>query len=150
MVLYNLLLFIHILSAILGVGPGFILITVVTKAATMTELRHAFHIRNRIHVLVMVGGALLLTSGLGMGLLRPYLFSQGWYVLSLLLFMIALALGPTILAKKSAPIKLLLKEHQGEGIPEAYNVLAIRLFFYERIELAILFIVIVLMILKPF
>ncbi len=150
MTLYNLLLLIHIFSAILGVGPGFILITVVTKANTMTELRHAYNIRKRIHLFVMAGGALLIVSGIGMGLMKPYLFLQGWYVLSLLLFIIALALGPTILAKRSAPIKLLLKEHRGEEIPASYNVLAGNLFFYERIELLLLFIVIVLMILKPF
>jgi uncharacterized membrane protein len=98
----------------------------------------------------MAGGALLIVSGIGMGLMKPYLFLQGWYVLSLLLFIIALALGPTILAKRSAPIKLLLKEHRGEEIPASYNVLAGNLFFYERIELLLLFIVIVLMILKPF
>lgn len=150
MILYNLLLFIHIFSAILGVGPGFILITLVTKATTMTELRHAYHIRSQIHVFVIVGGALVLISGLGMGLLNPHLFLQGWYVLSLLLFIVALALGPTVLAKKIAPIKLLLQTHKGEEIPGTYARLAKSLFFYERIELGVLSIIIVLMILKPF
>lgn len=150
MLYYNLFLLIHIFSAILGVGPGFVLITVVTKAGTMQELIHAYNIRKRIHIFVIVGGALLLTSGVGMGLLKPHLFLQGWYVLSLLLFIIALALGPTILARKIAPIKLLLKTHHGKDIPKVYARMAKSLFFYERIELGILSIVIVLMILKPF
>ena len=43
------------------------MIYVVTKANTMTELRHAYLIRNRIHIFVMVGGTLLLLTGLMMG-----------------------------------------------------------------------------------
>lgn len=150
MSLYSLLLTVHIISAIVGVGPGFILILVVKKATTMTELRHAYIIRKRIHVFVVAGGTLLLITGLAMGALRPYLFSQGWFVLSLLLFLIALAIGPMILSPKLAPIKVLLKEHKGESIPKAYDEAVKKLFFHERIELAILFIVILLMILKPF
>ncbi|GGK07794.1 hypothetical protein GCM10007063_32870 [Lentibacillus kapialis] len=150
MTFYDLLVFIHVLSAILGLGPGFVMISIVTKADTMTELRHAYVIRKRIHIFVMVGGTLLLITGLWMGMLNPYLFSQGWYVLSLALFLIALAFGPLILSPRSKPIKALLKEHKGDNIPEKYQTLAKKLFFYERIENIIFLIVIVLMVLKPF
>lgn len=150
MTFYELLVFIHIFAAILGMGPGFVMIYIVTKAETMTELRHAYVIRNRLHIFVMVGGTLLLITGLWMGALNPSLFSQGWYVLSLILFLIALALGPIMLSPKSRPIKKLLNEHQGDDIPDEYYALAKKLFFYERIENVIFLIVIALMILKPF
>lgn len=147
---YKLLVFIHIFSAILGLGPGFIMIYVVTKAKTMTELRHAYMIRNRIHIFVMVGGTLLLVTGVLMGIMNPYLFKQGWYVISLILFLIALAFGPIALSPRSKPIKKMLKEHQGDDIPEKYPTLAKNLFFYERIENILFLIIIALMILKPF
>lgn len=150
MTFYNLLLAIHIFSAILGLGPGFIMIYVVTKSKTMTELRHAYMIRNRIHNFVMVGGVLLIVTGLAMGALNPYLFRQGWYVVSLILYLVALAFGPIILSPRSKPIKKLLKEHQGDDIPEEYDRLSEDLFFYERIENTIFLIIIALMILKPF
>lgn len=51
MTFYELLVFIHVFSAILGMGPGFVMIYIVTKAETMTELRHAYVIRNRLHIL---------------------------------------------------------------------------------------------------
>jgi len=98
---YKILVFIHIFSAILGLGPGFIMIYVVTKARTMTELKHAFFIRNRIHIFVMVGGSLLLITGLLMGFINTYLFKQGWFIISLILFLIALAAGPLVLKPKS-------------------------------------------------
>lgn len=147
---YKLLVFIHIFSAILGLGPGFIMIYVVTKAKTMTELRHAYLIRNRIHIFVMVGGTLLLVTGVLMGMINPYLFKQGWYVVSLILFLVALAFGPIALSPRSKPIKKMLKEHQGDDVPERYHILAKDLFFYERIENILFLIIIALMILKPF
>ncbi|MCG1027400.1 DUF2269 domain-containing protein [Virgibacillus halodenitrificans] len=150
MTFYEILVFIHIISAILGMGPGFIMIYVVTKSSTMTELRHAYFIRNRLHIFVMVGGTLLLVTGIWMGLLHPYLFSQGWYVVSLILFIIALGFGPGVLSPRSKPIKALLKETEGEEIPDSYFTLSQKLFFYERMENTIFLIIIVLMILKPF
>ena len=150
MTLYSFLLLIHVFSAILGLGPGFIMIYIVTKAKNMTELKHAYLIRNRVHVFVMVGGTLLLLTGLLMGFLNSGLFQAGWYLTSLILFFIALAFGPLVLSPRSKPIKKLLNNHKGEKIPEEYYQLSKKLFFYERIENLIFLIIIVLMILKPF
>jgi uncharacterized membrane protein len=147
---YKILLLIHIFSAILGMGPGFVMIYIVTRATNMTELRHAYLIRNRLHIFVMVGGTLLLLTGLAMGSINPYLFLTGWYISSLTLFLIALGFGTVILSPRSKPIKRLLKNHSGEDIPDEYYKLAKKLFFYERIENVFFLIVIALMILKPF
>lgn len=150
MTFYELLVFIHVFSAILGMGPGFFMIYIVKKAQTMTELRHAYFIRNRLHIFVMIGGTLLLITGLWMGFLNTSLFTQGWYVVSLLLFLTGLAFGPIVLSPRSKPVKKLLKEHAGEDIPNEYYTLSNKLFFYERMENGIFLIVIALMILKPF
>jgi uncharacterized membrane protein len=150
MTFYSFLLLIHVFSAILGMGPGFVMIYIVTKAKTMTELRHAYKIRNRLHNFVMIGGTMLLLSGLTMGAIRPYLFHTGWYVTSLTLFVIALGLGPAVLSPRSKPIKALLKSHTDDEIPGEYYALARRLFFFERIENVIFLVIIVLMVLKPF
>lgn len=147
---YKIIVFIHIFSAILGMGPGFILTTVVKMGNTMTELRHSYKIRNKIHIFVMVGGTLLLITGLTMGFLNPALFQMGWYVTSLILFLISLAMGPLALSPRSKPIKTLLESHKGEEIPEEYKRLAKSLFLIEYIENTIFIIIITLMILKPF
>ena len=147
---YKILVFIHIFSAILGMGPGFILIHVVKSAKTMTQLKYAYAIRRKLHTFVMIGGTLLLITGLLMGLLNPGLFQMGWYVTSLVLFLIALAMGPLVLAPKSKPLKHLLETYKGEDIPEEYIRLSNQLFRYEHIENGIFLIIIALMILKPF
>jgi uncharacterized membrane protein len=149
-VVYQVLVLIHIFSAILGMGPGFILTTVVKSGDTMTELRHSYAIRHRLHIFVMVGGILLLVSGLLMGAINPYLFTMGWYVTSLLLFLVALAMGPFALTPKSKPVKALLESHQGEDIPAEYYPLAKALFRVEHLENTVFLIIIALMILKPF
>ncbi len=148
--LYNIILLIHVFSAILGLGPGFVMIYIVTKASTMSELRHAYLIRNRLHIFVMVGGTLLLLSGLAMGLINTYLFRMGWFVTSLILFLVALGFGPIVLSPLSKPIKTLLHQHQGEDIPLQYYQLSKKLFFYERIENVIFLVIIMMMVLKPF
>ncbi|OIK09291.1 hypothetical protein BIV60_24445 [Bacillus sp. MUM 116] len=150
MTFYKFIVFIHIFSAILGMGPGFILTTVVKMGNNMTELRHSYKIRHKLHIFVMVGGTLLLITGLTMGFLNPILFRMGWYVTSLILFLISLAMGPLALSPKSKPIKALLESHKGEEIPEEYKRLAKGLFLIENIENFIFLIIIALMILKPF
>lgn len=147
---YMILVIIHIFAAIVGLGPGFIMTFIVTKSSNMTELRHAYYLRNRIHIFVMVGGVFLFVTGIWMGLLNPQLFVTGWYVVSLILFLITLAAGPVVLKPISAPIKKILAEHKGEDIPTAYAAYAKRLFVWERFLNGIFYIIILLMILKPF
>lgn len=149
MTFYYFVVLIHVLSAILGLGPGFIMIYVVTKAQNMPELRQAYAIRNRLHIFVMIGGTLLLLTGLLMGALNPILFRMGWYVCSLTLFLIALGFGPLILSPRSKPIKKLLEEYPGHEIPAEYFLMAKSLFFYERIENVLFVIIIIMMVLKP-
>ena len=147
---YKIVVFIHIFSAIIGMGPGFILTTVVKSGNNMTELRHSYRIRHKLHIFVMAGGTLLLVTGLIMGYLNPGLFRMGWYVTSLILFLAALAIGPLVLSPRSKPVKALLAAHQGEQIPEEYWHLAKILFRYEYLENVIFIIIIALMILKPY
>lgn len=147
---YKLLVSIHIFSAILGLGPGFVMIYIVTKASTMTELRHAYYIRNRIHIFVMIGGSLLLITGLWMGLINTYLLTQGWYLISLFLFLVTLAAGPVVLKPISTPIKALIAKHPGDDIPREYYRMSKKLFTYERILNTLFLVIIGLMIFKPF
>ena len=150
MTLYYTLVVIHIFSAIIGLGPGFILTFLVLKAETMTELRIGYVMRKRIHVFVMVGGTLLLITGITMGLLRPYLFTEGWYVTSFILYLLALAASPLLLRKEAKPINQFLEDYEGEEIPEQYYTLSKRLYLYEHVTNIVFIIIIMLMILKPF
>lgn len=147
---YNILVFIHIVSAIVGMGPSFVMTRVIAKVDTMSELRYGFKMRKIMHTFIMVGGTLLLTTGLIMGIMRPYLFGQIWYTGSLILYLIILAAGPIWLRPVTKPIKEILNTYQGNEIPNEYYPLAKRLFFVERITNTLIATIIILMILKPF
>lgn len=150
MSLYQLLLTIHIFAAILGIGPGFIMTFIANHSRTLSELKHAYYLRKKIHLFIMIGGTTLLLTGLLMGLLNPSLFKQGWYLVSLTLYLTTLVLGPLLLSPSLKPIKKLLEEHEGEKIPANYNIHAKKLFLYERITNLIILTIIALMITKPF
>jgi len=148
--LYTWLVILHIFSAIVGVGPGFVLTTIVKNAKTMTEIRFAFQLKMKVHIFVIIGGMLVLITGLIMGALKPILFQQGWYVASMLLYFSALLLGPTLLKRFSKPIKSLLADQSIQEVPKTYYQHVKRLLQTEYVANTLLLIVIFLMITKPF
>nr|WP_132747652.1 DUF2269 family protein [Scopulibacillus darangshiensis] len=150
MIFYKLLVVIHVLSAIIGLGPGFVFIPVLKSAQTMKELKHAYRITRKMHQFIMAGGFLLLATGLSMGTINPGLFKLGWYDVSLILFFAALAMGPIILTPRSKRIKKLIETYEGDDIPETYIILSKDIFFWERILNVLFIVIIVLMITKPF
>lgn len=150
MSLYNTIVVVHILSAIVGLGPGFVLTYIVMKAENMTELRLGYKVRKQIHIFVMVGGTLLLITGILLGIMNPALYKQGWYLLSFILYLIGLAASPLILRKEAKPINQFLKEYDGKEIPQQYYDMSRKLYVYEHITNVLFIIIIILMILKPF
>lgn len=150
MTLYKVLVFIHVFSAIVGLGPGFVLTFLVNRAKTMREVRLGFALRKRIHAFVSTGGFLLLITGLWMGWLNRELWTQWWYVISFTLYAITLLAGPLFLVRFIKPIKKIIAEYKGDDIPEAYHVNAKKLFLSEHILNFIFLIIITLMITKPF
>ncbi|WP_163581558.1 DUF2269 family protein [Gracilibacillus saliphilus] len=148
--IYTVLVVIHVFSAIVGIGPGFVLTTIVKSAKSLPEVRHAFALKAKVHIFVMIGGILVLLTGLLMGVLKPVLFQQGWYVASMILYFVALSLGPTLLKKFSTPIKALIAEPDLDSVPETYHENLQKLLRVEYIENTLLLIIILLMITKPF
>jgi uncharacterized membrane protein len=148
--LYNTLVFIHILSAILGMGPGFTFLFILKTAKNMEQLRHAYLINHKLHNFVKFGGSLLLITGLLMGTINTGLFTAGWYITSLTLFLIALAMGPLVLSRKLKPVKEFLATYEGHEIPDEYHKLYKKVEPYEYLTLVVFLVIIILMILKPF
>jgi uncharacterized membrane protein len=148
--LFKTLLVIHVCSAIFGLGPGFGFIPIKLSAKTLTQLRFAYTINRALHGFVMTGGFLLLATGLTMGFLEPHFFHRGWYVTSLILYFIALSIGPLVLTPKIKPIRVLLAEAKGDDIPHAYVELHRPVLVFEWILNSLFTIIILLMLTKPF
>lgn len=150
MTFYKVLVFIHIFSAIVGLGPGFILTFLVNRAKTIGEARHGFMLRNRIHPIVSTGGFLLLVTGLLMGIINRALWTEWWYIISLSLYLISLLAGPLFLIRFIKPIKKIIAQYDGDELPEQYYENAKILFISEHILNIVFLIIITLMITKPF
>ena len=148
--LFKTLLVIHVFSAIFGLGPGFGFIPIKRSAKTLIQLRFAYTINRTLHGFVMTGGFLLLVTGLTMGFLEPGLFHAGWYVTSLILYFIALSIGPFVLTPKIKPVKVLLAEAEGDEIPKEYFDLHRPVLVFEWILNGLFTIIILLMLTKPF
>ena len=150
MFLYNLVLLVHVLSAIFALGPGLVLKFVFKNAKTITDLKNAQQIRGQVLKIIMVCGASLFLTGLILGFMNTALFKMGWYHASLTLFLIATAIGPIFLAKKVKKIKAILQNATSEEIPVEYYELSKNVGMFINIQNSIYMLVLVLMVLKPF
>src|SRR5699024_11301619 len=103
------------------------------KHENMTDLLHGYKIQIHNHFFFTLGGTLLFITCILLGILNPILFTQGWYLLSFVLYLIALAASPLLLRKEAKPINEFLVEYEGEEIPPLYYVLSKRLYLYEHI-----------------
>ncbi|GAB2540409.1 DUF2269 family protein [Gracilibacillus alcaliphilus] len=148
--LYSILVIAHILSAIIGIGPGFILTTLVKTAQTMDQVRYVFAIKYRLHRFVRTGGILLLATGLLLGAVNPFLFQQGWFLLSLFLYLIVLILGVTLLKTYTRPIRQMIADLNIKEIPSSYYHARNKLLRTEYIVNLLIIVIILLMITKPF
>jgi uncharacterized membrane protein len=70
--IYTLLIGIHIIAAIIGVGPTLLLNGILKRAANLNELKYAHQIVKRLNTVVNIGLGLLLATGLWDGSTRHY------------------------------------------------------------------------------
>jgi uncharacterized membrane protein len=143
--MYAFLLYLHILSAMLALGPFFILIPLMKKmqAADFQELQHhldSFHSAVRLS---KHSGHVLVGSGVLLAWLRSWPWSTPWIVATVAilfssLFFIARAFSPTIRKLRSADLT-------AEGREPYLRKLFRSLYLY----IALLLIMLWLMVAKP-
>jgi hypothetical protein len=117
MTLYGGFVLIHVLAAVIGMGPSFIFPIISSFGTTKQSLQLINHIIEKSEKVVTIGSIVLLLTGLGMGALNTDLFTQIWYIASIILFFIALYLAVGFSGKRTKKAVALLDNHQGEDIP---------------------------------
>ncbi|WP_139487960.1 hypothetical protein [Brevibacillus dissolubilis] len=103
MTLYRILLYVHILSAILSIGPFFILLPIIRKLRTAEGLVEqayldAFRFSNQ---LAKHAGHVLTVSGILLVVFGPWTWGTSWIVMTIIvlissLLFLARAFSPTI------------------------------------------------------
>lgn len=123
MSLYGFFVLIHVLSAVIGMGPTFAFPIIQSFGTTKENMLFINKIMEKIEKVVTIGSISLLISGLVMGALNTYWFTQGWYITSLALYFVAHYLAVGYSGKKTKRVAEILVTHEGNDIPSDVVVL---------------------------
>lgn len=147
--IYSLLVFIHIFSAILSVGPLFLMNWILRSAKNVNELKYAHQTVNKISGVAHVSLLILLPTGLLLGMIHPSLFKMIWYDASLALFIVYGVYSHLVVDRKSKALHENIMAYTDQQIPQQYTTKFRELVSYERIGKMITAVIVFLMVLKP-
>jgi hypothetical protein len=150
MTIYSLLVLIHVIAAVAGLGASFALPVVMNYPKTAEQARFSLELNKKIEVFAKYGSITLLITGLIMGFMFPALFTTGWYIASLIIYMAVQVIVAGIMPKKVAKMSEIITSYKGEDLPASYKELTGKLRPYNMILHTSAIILIILMSLKPF
>ncbi|WP_240374028.1 DUF2269 family protein [Bacillus piscicola] len=150
MTVYSLIILVHIIAAVCGLGATFALPVLMNKPKTVTQAQFAFTVNAGVEKLAKVGSITLLITGLMLGIMNPHLFTQGWYIISIIVFIAIQPVVIVVLPKKMAKQMKILETHDGTELPEAYKQIGKQLAPFHSMTHIAAVVLIILMVLKPF
>ncbi len=148
--MYIYVLFIHLVAAVMGLGAAFGFPIVAKSAKTVSQAKFALHLLRRLEILPKVGSILLLISGLVLGFLETSLFSEVWFIGSIVIYLAVQVIVAGLLPRNMKKQLELLENEQGEELPPAYLALSKQSAKLEGVAHLAAFVLIVLMVFKPF
>ena len=150
MSLYGIIVGIHVIAAVVGMGPAFAF-PIISKIAKNKEQLILMHLlMEKIEKPVKIGSLTLLATGLIMGALNTYLFTQAWYITSIILYFVAQIFVIGVSAKAMKQSNALLEAAKTDEIPDAVLALNKKSSSALNISSIIAVVMILLMSLKPF
>ena len=148
--LYVWILLIHILGAVIGLGSSFALPVIMSRPQTVSQAKFAFQLSAGVEKLAKIGSITLLVTGLILGALSPHLFTEIWYIASIVIYIAVQPIIAGILPKKAAAQMAILEAHEGEELPEPYHILSKQMAPYNHIMHFSAVLLILFMTIKPF
>ncbi|MBT2685934.1 DUF2269 family protein [Bacillus sp. ISL-37] len=151
MTLYGLLVLVHIIAAVVGLGASFGM-PVVAKfgAKSVTNAKVCFEINKKIEIFAKVGSLTLLASGILMAIVNPVLWSQGWFIGSLIIYVLIQPVVAAMLPKTiEKQVDIVMNSGDGE-LPAEYHQLDKKVAKLNAIAHVAAVVLIVLMSTKPF
>ena len=151
--LFDLLLFGHIMAAIIWLGSGFLIQVLATRADRATDdqflaklLAHMGALGNTLFIPASLA---VLALGIGMTIESPaWNFDQLWIILGLVGYAMTFIAGAGFLGPTGEKLGKAMAENRGHFTPET-RTLARKLLAVSRIDFAVLVLVVVDMALKP-
>jgi uncharacterized membrane protein len=151
-VLYDWLLFGHILMAIVWVGGAVtmqLLGTRIQRVGTRQQLvemtEHIDFVATRLFI---PASLILVILGIWMVSIGPWSFGQTWVLLGIAMFVYSFLSGSLYIGPQMRKVKALVAREGAES--DEVATLANRIFLASRIELVFLILIVADMVLKPF
>ena len=148
--MYQILLFIHVVCAVIWVGGAAyaqLLAFLVTRSDDPTELPRLAHRIELIGSRVFAPVAVLLFIAGSLMTLQAWSFGQAWIALGVALWVLSVVTGAVYLGPR---VKRAAELFEAEGpMSQAGRVLIDRLFVVSRLELVSFGVIIALMVFKP-
>ncbi|SEB82989.1 DUF2269 family protein [Paenibacillus sp. GP183] len=146
----GILVVLHVLAAIVGIGPAFILPVLGKSAKTGSQLRFVFGLIKKVNNFPKIGGITLLITGILLMIVSKTGFSLMWLNLSLLLFVIIEVIIIGFVEPQMKKVTQLVMSNEGDQIPSGFADSMKRITPLEGTVHVLTFLIIILMVLKPF
>ncbi|WP_108670895.1 DUF2269 family protein [Peribacillus acanthi] len=147
---YSLLLVIHIIAAVCGLGATFAMPVLMSMPKTVSQAKFAMAVSVGIEKLAKIGSITLLLTGLIMGFISPTLFKQGWFIASIVIYIGVQPIVAFLLPKYAKQQASLLEQQKDDQLPSEYLAIGEKMKHYNIIAQISAIILIILMTIKPF
>ncbi|WP_332690757.1 DUF2269 family protein [Halalkalibacter lacteus] len=150
MTLYGIFVLIHVISAVVGLGASFALPSIINSPQTAKDARYSLLLNAKVEVFAKVGSITLLVTGLILGALNTTLFTTGWYVTSILIYIGVQFIVAGVMPRTIKTMESSLTDYNDEDLPAGYTEGVLKLKLYTAIVHSAVVILIILMVVKPF
>lgn len=150
MFLYDASLFLHILSAVIGLGAAFVFPVLSRTAKTAEQARYTIGLFEKLEILPKAGSVGMLVTGSALLLLEPSLMRTGWFVVSIILYFSAQILVIGVLPRSMRQQAAALEAHEGEGVPLEYRRISRQTARIEMLTHMLAVLLLVVLIARPF
>lgn len=151
MTLYELFVLVHVIAAVVGLGASFGM-PVVAKfgAKSVTNAKVCFEINKQIEKFAKIGSLTLLASGILMVIVNPSLWTQGWFISSIVIYILIQPIVAAMIPKTIEKQVEMVMKSDGEELPAEYHHLDKKVAKLNGIAHVAAVVLIVLMSTKPF
>ena len=119
MSMYGLLILVHIVAAVAGLGASFAMPVVMKIPETSHQAKFSLELSKKIETFAKIGSIVLLITGLIMGIMNPYLFKAGWYIAPIVIYIGVQFIVAGIMPKKVKQMAEIIHSHKGDDVPES-------------------------------
>ncbi|MFC0473589.1 DUF2269 family protein [Halalkalibacter kiskunsagensis] len=150
MTLYEIFVLIHVISAVVGLGASFALPSIINSPQTAKDARYSLLLNAKVDVFAKVGSITLLVTGMILGVLNTTLFTTGWYLTSIAIYIGVQFIVAGVMPRTIKSMERSLIDYNDEDLPAGYAKGVSKLKPYTAIVHAAAVILIILMVIKPF